>query len=59
MLIAVPGHSGRRVYSGFSPVAGIKCVDRLQLAVYRVSTVLGFSPVAGIKCVDRHAIAPY
>ena len=36
----------------FSPVAGIKCVDRVPAQSLR-SPASGFSPVAGIKCVDR------
>ena len=40
---------------GFSPVAGIKCVDRTTIAQITAFHP-GFSPVAGIKCVDRCVI---
>ena len=36
----------------FSPVAGIKCVDR-GLSLNEIRHNYSFSPVAGIKCVDR------
>ena len=38
----------------FSPVAGIKCVDRPDLCgAIADAKFSSFSPVAGIKCVDR------
>ena len=39
----------------FSPVAGIKCVDRPTNRTIAPDFVC-FSPVAGIKCVDRKVI---
>ena len=38
----------------FSPVAGIKCVDRItEPEAIFILRIASFSPVAGIKCVDR------
>ncbi|GAP94319.1 hypothetical protein NIES2104_08300 [Leptolyngbya sp. NIES-2104] len=37
----------------FSPVAGIKGSDRLELLIKRALALMRFSPVAGIKGSDR------
>ena len=42
--------AGRK--TSFSPVAGIKCVDRNASHIGLIASSR-FSPVAGIKCVDR------